>query len=167
MDVVVNTPLLPESLLVWQPTFPPLPDWLETGNIVSSSDSTFVFPVGKPVGDDPTAYLRDVVLPHLAGLAERPSPELVFETAVLEEAATYLLPHQVEQYERRHGHLRDGTPVANAKPMQLRVHALATHGYAADGRRRPFPEWLEAARAALTTYRAPGEKAARLPGLIR
>lgn len=105
------------------------------------------------MGDDPTAYLRDVVLPHLAGLPERPTPELMFEQSVLKEAATYLKPHQAKEYERRRKHLRDGTPVANATPTQLRVHALATHGFAAEGRKRPYPEWLEAARAALSTYR--------------
>ena len=141
------------------PAFPALPDWLEPGDVLESVDHVFIFPVGQPIGNDLMAYLRDVVLPHMAGLSERPPRELAYEAAVLELAATYPEAAGAAHYKRLRETFENGFSATSASPPQLAQHTLATHGYAADNRRHPYAEWLSAARVALTTYRAPGKTA--------
>lgn len=117
-----------------------------------STEPVFIFPQGCPVGEDLLAYLSTVVLPHMQKLAERLTPELVFEAAVLELIETYPEIVRESQYVRLRGRLFDGEPVENATPNQLRQHALAIHGLAADKRRRTSAQWFAAAEELLKTY---------------
>lgn len=121
----------------------------------------------------PTATLRydgdakallHAILRHIAGLSERPTPELAYQSAVCELCDTFVGDAQERVFDARTAKLIDGTPLEQATDDKLRVAALALSAWAQDRRmngvrNRGVWSWHQDAQEVISQYR-PARRAA-------